>query len=212
MKKFLLLFFVAACANPKINEGKGDIFGSGNGDSSSLSEEEASELLDETDISKYGDEIDPDYCNDVLDELFDEEEEAQLRGATTYYLGTYVQVNNAWIGREKWILFVTPSWEAAEGYDCEITWDVQGSQSDISSCVTCDFALHVYAVINEAETNCPEDLWDTPDMRSWNESYEVALRDDQSIFYFQTSNNLIGEGEGDENTISFLGGPDCKWF
>ena len=144
--------------------------------------------------------------------MFNEEEQAQLRGATTYYFGTYVPVEDGWLGREKWILFAIPSWQSMGGYDCEITWNTFANEAENSNCATCDFALRVQASIDESQTNCPTELWDTEDMRSWSESYEIDLSTEESTFYFQGSGNFIGNGYREENSIAFLSDPDCKWF
>jgi len=189
---------MGACANPKFQET----------DSENDPLETDSQSLDEKteeDIKDLIDDIDSDYCLEF-------EDYQDVPGATSFYYGAFMRDGDAWVGREKWLLFATPAWVENGGYDCQVTWDINATESPQTNCLACDFSLQLSASINRSETNCPEGLWNYDEQLSWSEIYEVDISDTQASFYFQTSGNYIGSGQATSNSMDYISEPDCKWF
>ena len=168
-------------------------------------------------------EMDVDACDAISLEY------PNTAGATSYFAGAYIKTDTRWRGREKWMLFPNEAWQniayeqwqegndelsdIAQGYPCEVTWDVLVTElSELENCLVCDFAFFVEATINPAITNCPQPLWDAPSSRTWQTNYEIASFDGNSIFYFQSSGDAFGWGYASEEELNFLSEASCKWF
>ncbi len=84
--------------------------------------------------------------------------------------------------------------------------------TEVETCVSCTMALSVEANIDLALTTCPEEIWNYPEDKSWSTTYELALINDQALFYFQESGNIVGIGHTNGDAASFLSDASCVWF
>lgn len=147
--------------------------------------------------------MESDFCDDV---------QPGTPGATSYFVGTYLFEAGSWSGQEQWILHPTPDWSDTDGQTCYITWQMSGSEvSDSGACSSCDLSLSVSATINQRETDCPEGLWKDSE-EHWNETYDIYINGTSTIFYFHESGDTVGQGNANDNAISFISDPSCKWF
>ena len=135
-----------------------------------------------------------------------------LAGATSYFVGTYARIEDGtWIGFETWLLYATSEWEASGGADCQVVWDVAGSETSPDACPGCELALSLSATVNAGSTTCPAALYS--DDRTWSVSYDVDLQaDEQVAVYFSSSGNLVGAGYGGSNAFTFVTDASCTWF
>ena len=150
-------------------------------------------------------------------------------GATSYFAGAYMYDNTRWRGREKWVLFPNKAWQSiayenwqegddeladiAQGFPCEVVWDIAVTVlPELETCLACEFAFFVEAIVNPTLTSCPQALWNDPGSRTWQTNYEIASFNGNSIFYFQESGNAFGWGYSSEEELNFLSEASCKWF
>ncbi len=164
----------------------------------------ADPLSDISGLPSLSSQLNPNHCDEISAEL-------QVPGATSYFTGTYVLDNGSWIGREKWILFANEHWVEAGGETCEVVWDMTATETSLETCLACDLALFVDAEIHEGSTTCPPDLWSHEEEQVWNETYEIAVIGEETLFQYQDG-KVLGEGYANERAYSFLSDPDCKWF
>tara|TARA_B110000037_G_C16880349_1_gene407708 strand:+ start:81 stop:665 length:585 start_codon:yes stop_codon:yes gene_type:complete len=194
MKNLFLMVFSTACSpaftsvktfdSENTGEDEGDIFGL-----SGLPDLEESMVTD--------------HCED---------EQPGAAGATTYFLGTYIEDSDGWIGKERWILHPTSGWTSTGGETCYVTWEVNAQEIDVVGCPTCSLALSVSAFVNRQETDCPDGLWDNPQEEQWEAVYNIEINDDQAIFSFQGTDSFLGEGYANASAVSFLSNVSCSWF
>ena len=223
MNRYLIALLLTACFDASKNsEGSISI------DQDAIVGQENSTTQDdpyfeESDLPNVLNQMDSSVCDEVSAEYPD------AAGATSYFAGSYVKIDNEWHGREKWILFPNERWQniayqqwmdgdesisnIAQGYPCEISWDMYVQEIDeLETCFACDIALSVQAEISFSSTNCPQGLWSEPSEQNWQTVYEIAKVNGSSIFYFQSNGNPFGWGYSSENALNFLSEPNCKWF
>ena len=150
-------------------------------------------------------ELDDSSCDAMSAEL-------QHPGATSYFVGTYIKRDGGWVGREKWILFPNEYWMESGGFPCEVSWDIETREEELTTCLACDLALGIDASISPSSTNCPQGLWNEPSEQYWSSTYEIRMNNGTSTFYFQSNGNAFGAGYSSERAINFISDPDCKWF
>lgn len=167
-------------------------------------DDEFNDFFSQAGLPDLRERMEPDYCDDA---------QPNAAGAAGYFLGTYVQEGEGWIGKERWYLFPTPTWVEVEDditeEGCYVTWEMEASETD---CIDCDLGLAVTAGVNRNETNCPEGLWDNPEEEQWEASYNIDIDGDTSAFYFQGSGTFIGNGYSSATAVSFLSDVSCSWF
>lgn len=197
MRQLTILLFMTACS-PSF----GSKIGTFEGDDNSLDVNGSDEdFFTQSGLPDLRDEMDSTYCENV---------QPNVAGATSYFLGTYVQKTEGWVGKEQWILHPTSDWTATNGETCYVTWEVAASETDIAGCPNCDFALDVSASINRQETDCPEGLWEQEEQ--WTTLYDVMINGSDASFYFQSSGDLVGYGYSNSTAASFLSEVSCSWF
>jgi len=171
--------------------------------------DEYNDFFSQSGLPELREDMDPHYCDDQ--EI--DGQEINAAGAASYFLGTYVQEEERWIGKERWYLFPTPEWVAAEDMitedGCYVTWEIEATEID---CVDCDLALSAMAGVNRSETNCPDELWDNPADKEWEANYDIDINGDSAEFYFQSSGEFIGRGYSNSTAASFLSDVTCTWF
>ena len=196
-----------------------------NNDAVIAAQEEIEEdpYFEESSIPNVLEEMDSTICDDISAEFPD------VAGATSYFAGSYAKINGEWYGREKWILFPNERWQEiatiqwlegdtslsniAQGYPCEISWDMNVQEMDeFTACPACDIALSVEATLSFSSTNCPQGLWSEPSEQNWQTVYEIASINGEAIFYFRSNGAPFGWGYSTENELNFLTEPNCKWF
>ena len=193
--KQMTLFFICMGCHPPLEKDT-PLFGEGGS---------SDPFTDLAGLPSLTNRINTQFCNDAADNL------GGAVGATTYFTGTYIFLDGEWIGREKWLLFPNPYWAEIGGESCEVVWEMQATETELETCLACDLALFVSGELTEASTNCPEELWNDPADMSWTEIYEIAVIENDTLFYYQSGSEL-GEGYANEKAYSFLSAPDCKWF
>jgi hypothetical protein len=223
MIRFLFSLILISCSDATKN-GNGDI----NVDEESLNVQDgdgdsSDPYFDNSEIPNVLNEMDPSACDELSVEY------PGLVGATSYFAGSYIRGTDGWYGREKWILYPNEEWQAlaytqwmdgdeslsniAQGYPCEISWDMYVQEVDeLETCFACDLGLAVQAEISFSSTNCPQGLWSEPSEQSWQNVYEIAKANGNSIFYFQSNGAPFGWGYSSDDALNFLSEPNCKWF
>jgi len=170
-------------------------------------------------------EMDDSFCNSIAQEY------PNVPGATSYFMGSYIDDQGEWIGREKWVLFPNETWQnialqqsqqgdesesianIAQGKPCEISWDMSVEELDsVENCASCNTAFYVQANIRAVDSNCPQDLWSGPAEQQWETTYEISIANGTSIFHFLSNGNAFGWGYSSDKAINFLSEPNCKWF
>jgi hypothetical protein len=73
-------------------------------------------------------------------------------------------------------------------------------------------ALNVSGSINRQETTCPEGLWDNPTDSQWSTTYNILTGGGNSIVYFQSDGDVVGEGYANASAFNFLSDVSCTWF
>ena len=199
-----LIIITLSCSNPNIDS-KWGILGEEELSSEGLSKSE--DPLDNTGLPSSDSEMDSSYCNEAWAET------PNVVGAVSYFSGIYLKEDDSrWIGREEWSLFANENWENLNRQDCAVVWNMTASPTDIETCVSCTMALSVEANIDLNLTTCPEEIWNYPEEKSWSTTYELVLINDQALFYFQNSGNIVGIGHSNDDAASFLSDPSCIWF
>jgi len=133
-------------------------------------------------------------------------------GATTYYLGTYLNVQGApFEGTEQWIWYANSDWEAVGGADCVVTWNVVGTECTTDACTDCDLGIIASAELDLDATTCPKAGYSG--MESWEERYAVRYNDDGSAsWFFATSGNDFASGYWTDAGQNFVTDASCWWF
>ena len=133
-------------------------------------------------------------------------------GATTYYLGTYLNNRGApLVGTEQWIWYANSQWEAVGGADCVVTWNVVGTECSTDACTDCDIGIIATAEIDIDATTCPEAGY--ADLESWEERYAVRYNEDGSAdWFFATTGNPLASGFWNEAGQNFVTAASCWWF
>ena len=196
MKYLFLTVFFTACSPAFTNGVK--IFDSEDGTSS-----DDNDIFSLSGLPNLEGDMDPEHCEGVMPEA---------AGATSYFLGTYIEESDGWIGKEQWILHPTSGWTSTGGETCYITWDVIAEETEILGCPTCSLALSVSAFVNRQETDCPDGLWDNPQEEQWDATYNIDTEGDSAAFSFQGSNTPVGTGYVNDTAVSFLSEVTCTWF
>lgn len=200
MRYSLLLLFSVGCS-PSFNTVK--TFDEENNYYNSENDE-YNDFFSQSGLPELRDDMEKHYCDDEF---------PGAAGAASYFLGTYLQEEEGWIGKERWYLFPTPGWIEAEDEiteeGCYVTWDVDANESE---CPTCSLTLSVIAGVNRNETNCPEGLWDNPEEEEWEAVYDVDISGEDATFSFQGSGTFIGQGYANSSALSFLSDVTCSWF
>jgi len=119
-------------------------------------------------------------------------------------------------GYEWWVIFpndtlkATADWTDIDDH-CLVTWEVEGTKGDASeNCTGCQYSIAIDAEIVSAETNCPAGVYAGEE--TFSVTYDVNVSGGTSSFYFATSGNLLGEGDGDDNRISYVTEWTCVAF
>ena len=103
--------------------------------------------VDPTELPNLSEGLDSDACEEVPGY-------EDLAGATSYFVGTYARIEDGtWIGFETWLLYATSEWEASGGADCQVVWDVAGSETSPDACPGCELALSLSATVNAGSTS-----------------------------------------------------------
>jgi|GEM_PF-3038224 len=217
MIKYLYPIVLYACSSKTSNNQDDQVIL----DQDSLSDQDP--FFSDSDLPNIMDELDPTYCDATAAEY------PNVPGATSYFVGSYIQSDTEWIGREKWILFPNESWQnaayqqwidgdeemadIAQGYPCEISWDMRVEElEELETCLACTLAFYVQADISTSSTSCPQGLWSDPAEQNWETIYEIANANGSSIFYFRSNGNPFGWGYASDQALNFLSEPSCKWF
>ena len=133
-------------------------------------------------------------------------------GATTYFAGEYLINGNSITGTEEAIYVANSSWADIIGSDeCRVTWAMTGEIIDFSACSTCDLHIEVNAGIDEANSNCPEELagWES----FWTGTYGIKRESDGSVtWYFGGTGAEFATGTYSDPQINFLSEGQCSWF
>jgi hypothetical protein len=140
-----------------------------------------------------------------------------IPGATTYFAGKYTITDDGDVSAYEWmILFANDAWtEAAGAQDCQITWVVTGSVTDVGEgCPTCDFGIVAVGRVDMQATNCIEGF--TEDIRSDFDPvdlvYDVNTLGSHSATFFYPSGREMANGPVDGENYSWVTDSACKWF
>ena len=135
-----------------------------------------------------------------------------IPSATNYIVGTYIENNQQWEGKEIW--FVLPNTDLQESgfVTCQVSWNITVRNVTDPDCDQCDLDWIVEGEVNHQETTCPQTVWDGPNDTSWSSHYGVDIQKDQSTFYFQSSEQDFGWGFANNRAMNFITEPSCSWF
>ena len=162
-----------------------------------------STLESEAGLNSLANDMDPSYCEGM---------QPDVAGASSYFYGVYLKDADGWYGEEQWILHPTDSWNATDGETCYVTWSIAATETTVTGCPSCNLALNVSGSINRQETTCPEGLWDNPSDSQWSTTYNILIGGGNSIVYFQSDGEIVGEGYATTSAFNFLSDVSCTWF
>lgn len=103
-------------------------------------------------------------------------------------------------GREVVLLFPNPQWESNGAADCMAVWDVSGVVDEPQG--GADYGLSVTLTRNYADSDCPEDPYESPEIDSTH--YNVHLDAGTARFYFDGSTEPFAEGFGNESHFNWF--------
>lgn len=176
-------------------EGGGEDSGGGGGeDSGEGSEEELPDLIGT---------LQSDFCEGAGGY-------EDVAGATSFFVGTFVEEAGAWSGEEIWLLYANPAWEAAGGADCRVTWAISAVETTPGSCASCELALSISATLDPSSTDCSSELYSGDE--DYDVDYDVDLAAERASVYFSSSGNLLGQGYGGQSAFNYATEPVCLWF
>lgn len=133
-------------------------------------------------------------------------------GATTYFYGMYTRSGSGFSGYEEWHVFANDTWEENGGYDCTIKWNVTAVESEPGPCAACDLNLFVQFTVNEAASNCPDDLIEDASA-STSVQYDILRSDNgSSQWFFGGSGAQFGTGAWNSDAMNFITSKSCSWF
>ena len=147
--------------------------------------------------------MDSDYCDGM---------QPNVAGASSYFYGVYIKDGGDWYGEEQWILHPTDAWDATDGETCYVTWSIVASETTPIGCPSCNLGLNVNGSVNRQLTDCPEGLWDNESDSQWSTSYNILMSGGNSIVYFQSDGDIVGEGYANGSAFNFLSDVSCTWF
>lgn len=151
--------------------------------------------------------------DDHAEGFCDDNDYADQPGAVSYFLGEFSNDGGTWSGTEYWILYANDAWnEADNGQDCQIAWTVQLSETDVGSCLICEYGLEGGATLDASQTTCAqEQLWEGEENLSL--AYDVDDDGTNATFYFAGSGQLLGAGHSNGGSaLNYLSDPQCDWF
>ncbi len=136
------------------------------------------------------------------------------RGATTYWIGTYLwEGDGAAAGSERWLWYATSEWEDVGGADCEVVFATSATRGTVGACADCDFSLTVDAEVDIDATTCPREAWTAYEEQSWSTAYDVRLEDDgTTTWFYNSSGTEFASGYHDASGQNFLTESSCLWF
>jgi len=204
---WLLLLVVGGCQNPtkdstwKLDNGLKDV------ESTPQEIYDSDDPLSNTGLPDLSPGMNPDFCKTAWGNT------PNVPGAVSYFSGVYLRLEDSsgWMGREEWTLFPNDSWTDSFS-QCTVTWQTSASAIEPSLCAACTEAIEVFAEIDLASTTCPEGVWNFPEELTWTTQYDLLLSNNESLFFYSSSGDLIGSGDSNSYAASFLSDPHCVWF
>ena len=149
----------------------------------------------------------PDLTGDFDDSIC---EDGFGAGATSYYVGAFETDGSSWSGTETWYLFSNSDWEAEDGEDCVVVWDITGLDAAIGACSGCEYAVEISASLDRSTTTCPAGLY-TGD-ETYSVTYDVDVAGDTATVYFNSSGSKLGVGYANDTAFNYVTDAACKWF
>jgi hypothetical protein len=135
----------------------------------------------------------------------------EVAGATTYYAGEYAVDSTGFSGREYWMVFPNPTWEALSGAtDCAVVWQMVGEVVDPGACSACAFGIAFEASLDPSQTDCPEELYTGSE--NFSVTYAVSAADGPMTVYFAGSGNAFANGTATADGFEYLTEGTCSWF
>jgi hypothetical protein len=153
----------------------------------------------------------PNPLDDAQTDGCEELEGASYAGAVSYFLGDFQLADEQWTGTESWILYANEAWKDAGESDCRVVWSIIAEEVSPSECSDCDLGLQLEASIDDAQTDCPEDIYEGDEQFEAN--YDVQRSEDgTSSWYFAETGSLLGEGYHGPEALNYLSALQCLWF
>ncbi len=151
--------------------------------------------------------LEPDSdCESVLD--------ADVPGATSYFVGDFDISGDTVTGMEYWILFANTPWQELDGEDCQVQWQVEGSKGEAIACSACQYSLNLNMEVDRTTSTCPEGLTpsETDVDASFSVSYDVFISENNETTFYFDSGNLLGAGYTRQGRLTYISQGTCKWF
>jgi hypothetical protein len=134
--------------------------------------------------------------------------------ATTFFAGSFVFNGEAARGQQQWILYPNPRLtELLDFQPCRVVWDSTGAITDPMQVGT--YGLTISGVLNEELTDCTAE--DTRGQTIY--AGQESLIDNFDILeangmaqVFLSNGEQLGEGESDENGLTYLSDRVCQIF
>ena len=170
-------------------------------DSSALAENP--QTLDDNDLPDLTANLDHSACNNTL------QGEAGMEGATSYYVGTFIEQSNQSEGTEQWIVFPNDVWRDNGGENCIVEWDLNVEYVGSSDCTDCTYLMEVEAFVNLEKSTCNGIIMNR--VGDWSSVYQVDVVEKQTIFSYHSTGEEFGWGFHVENASNFVSDPVCVW-
>ena len=160
--------------------------------------EEESITYDNTELPDLLSTIDTEVCSSYV--------QSGVSGATSFFVGTYIE-NDGWLeGKEEWFIFPNEQWIEEGGEPCSIEWNVhvKDIESDCSDC-----ALRITVESEIAANTCPAFISNR--VSDWDAVYSIEKEGRSAIFSYE-SGEEFGRGYHVERAMNFATETTCLWF
>jgi len=162
------------------------------------------QTLADNDLPDVISDLDHNACDDTI------QGQAGMEGATSYYVGTFIEQSNLSEGTEQWMVFPNDVWHQNGGENCIVEWDLNVEYVGSSDCTDCTYLMEVEAVVNIEKSTCNGAIMNR--VSDWSSIYHVDVIEKETIFSYHSTGEEFGWGFHVENASNFVSDSVCVWL